>query len=235
MPTPTDLTPADTSSVVAPGLARALRARHGRVEELVVPIAPTDADIAAARERARDGGPRRRRDDRFGARIRARPRWSMRSPATGTPTIAVALRTPWDVATYPARRHGRRAPTRSCPTRSTRSPRRCSARSRSPAGCPSRSMASSRGCDHDRAMTLRDEILEQPAAASRFLATQSGVGGRDRRRRSAAARSTTSSSPPAAPRTMPRSTPSTCWASGTGSRSGSRRRRSCRSTARSRG
>ena len=101
MPTPTDLTPADTSSVVAPGLARALRARHGRVEELVVPIAPADADIAAARERARAA------DLVIVGTID-----SVRHPgqaalvdalaAGGTPTIAVALRTPWDVATYPA-------------------------------------------------------------------------------------------------------------------------------------
>ena len=52
MPTPTDLTPADTSSTVAPGLARALRTRFASVEEIVVGVAPTDAEIAALRERA---------------------------------------------------------------------------------------------------------------------------------------------------------------------------------------
>jgi beta-N-acetylhexosaminidase len=100
MPTPTDLTPADTSSVVAPGLARALRARHSRVEELVVPIAPGDADVAAALERAHAAD-----------LVVVGTIDSVRHPgqaglvdalaATGTPAIAVALRTPWDVATYP--------------------------------------------------------------------------------------------------------------------------------------
>jgi beta-N-acetylhexosaminidase len=102
MPTPTDLTPADTSSVVAPGLARAVREWHGRVEELVVPIAPADADISAAVARARDVG-----------LVVVGTIDAVRHPgqaalvealaATGTPTIAVALRTPWDVATYPPR------------------------------------------------------------------------------------------------------------------------------------
>ena len=229
MPTPTDLTPADTSSVVAPGLAAALRARLGRVEELVVPIAPADAEIAAVRERARAADSmRRRRDDRSALGSPGQAALVDALAATGTPTIAVALRTPWDVATYPDAVHG-------CvhlldPARLARRARRarCSARSRSPAGSRSRSMASVAACDHDRAMTLRDEILEQPAARAGSLPTQSASVDAIADSRSAAARSTTWSSPPAAPRTMPRSTRSTCSASGTGSRSGSRRRRSCR-------
>ena len=43
MPQPTDLTPADTSSMVAPGLGRALRQRFRSVDEVVVGIAPTEA------------------------------------------------------------------------------------------------------------------------------------------------------------------------------------------------
>ena len=79
-------------------------------------------------------------------------------------------------------------------------------------------------------MSLRDEILEQPAAAERQLASSrpaldglvsrlrdaAGRPGRDRR--------------PRARRTTPRSTPSTCSAPSTGCRSRSPRRRSCRST-----
>jgi beta-N-acetylhexosaminidase len=101
MPTPTDLTPADTSSLVPPGLARALRTRHARVDELVVPAAPTDADIAAARERARDvdlvvvGTLDAAREPGQAALVKA-------LAARGTPAIAVAMRAPWDVATYPA-------------------------------------------------------------------------------------------------------------------------------------
>jgi beta-N-acetylhexosaminidase len=101
MPTPTDLTPADTSSLVAPGLARALREHHPRVDELVVPVAPSNADIAAARERARDvdlvvvGTLDAVRQPGQAALVEA-------LAAKGTPTVAVALRTPWDVASYPA-------------------------------------------------------------------------------------------------------------------------------------
>ena len=101
MPTLTDLTPADTSSLVPPGLARALRAHHPRVDELVVPVAPSDTDIAGARERARDvdlvvvGTLDAVRQPSQAALVEA-------LAANGTPTVAVALRTPWDVATYPA-------------------------------------------------------------------------------------------------------------------------------------
>jgi len=101
MPQPTDLTPADTSSTVAPGLARALRARFASVEEIVVGIAPTDAQVTGARSFAagvdavvvgtidaiRESG----QVDLVHAVAAAAPR-----------TIAVALRTPWDVGRYPA-------------------------------------------------------------------------------------------------------------------------------------
>ncbi len=101
MPTPTDLTPADTSSLVVPGLARALRTRHPNVDELVLPIAPSEADIAAAVERAGTA------DIVVVGTIDAAHHPGQATlvqalAATGRPTIAVALRTPWDVATYPA-------------------------------------------------------------------------------------------------------------------------------------
>ncbi len=101
MPTPTDLTPADTSSTVAPGLAAALRTRHARVEEVVVSPAPTDAEIAAVRARALEadlvvvGTIDARHEPGQAALVEA-------VAGTGRPTVAVALRTPWDVATYPA-------------------------------------------------------------------------------------------------------------------------------------
>ncbi len=47
MPQPTDLTPADTSSMVAPGLGAALRVRHPATTEITVSYSPTDAEIAA--------------------------------------------------------------------------------------------------------------------------------------------------------------------------------------------
>ena len=53
MPRPADLTPADTSSSVAPGLAAALRRDHRLVDEVVVEQRPDAAAIAAIRDRAR--------------------------------------------------------------------------------------------------------------------------------------------------------------------------------------
>ncbi len=101
MPEPTDLTPADTSSTVAPGLARALRTRFATVEEAIVGVAPSEAEIAALRARAAA----------FDA-VAVGTLDALRQPGqsalvaavagTGTRTIAVALRTPWDVTTYPA-------------------------------------------------------------------------------------------------------------------------------------
>jgi beta-N-acetylhexosaminidase len=103
MPEPTDLTPADTSSTVPPGLAAALRTRFGSVEEVVVGVAPTAGEIAAVRARAAGGDVdvvvvgtiEAHRQPAQAALVRA-------IAATGTSTIAIALRTPWDVACYPA-------------------------------------------------------------------------------------------------------------------------------------
>jgi beta-N-acetylhexosaminidase len=101
MPQPTDLTPADTSSTVPPGLGRALRTRFESVEEVVVGVAPTPREISAIRARAAG----------FDAVVVGTID-AIRQPAqfelveavasAGRPTIAVALRTPWDVARYPA-------------------------------------------------------------------------------------------------------------------------------------
>jgi beta-N-acetylhexosaminidase len=101
MPQPTDLTPADTSSMVAPGLGRALRTRFASVDDVVVGVAPTESEIAASRERAGS----------FDAVVVGTID-AIRQPsqielvralaATGRQTVAVALRTPWDVALYPA-------------------------------------------------------------------------------------------------------------------------------------
>jgi beta-N-acetylhexosaminidase len=100
MPRPRDLTPADTSSLVAPGLARALRQHRDGVVEIVVDNPPTDAGVAAARAQAAaadlivvgtigasyDPGQAALVDALLG---------------TGVPTITLALRTPWDLASYP--------------------------------------------------------------------------------------------------------------------------------------
>lgn len=101
MPAPRDLTPADTSSAVVPGLARALRAHHPLVDEIVTGHPPTDADIAAVRGQATAsdlvvvGTLSASFDPAQAALVEA-------VLATGTPTFTVALRTPFDLAVYPA-------------------------------------------------------------------------------------------------------------------------------------
>lgn len=52
MPQPQDLTPADTSSYVPPGLAAALRHYHPEVDEYVIPMNPVARDIAGLRHQA---------------------------------------------------------------------------------------------------------------------------------------------------------------------------------------
>jgi beta-N-acetylhexosaminidase len=103
MPRPVDLTPADTSSTVEPGLAAALRAVHPRVDEAIVDIDPDDAAIGAVRARAAAA------DAVVVGTIAATPgsaqaRLVEAILATGTPTITVALRTPWDLDAYPGSR-----------------------------------------------------------------------------------------------------------------------------------
>lgn len=100
MPAPRDLTPADTSSFVAPSLAAALRAFHLAVDEIVTSHPPTDAEIAAIRDRAGEW------DAIVVGTISAAPGSAQAALvdavlATGRPTVTVALRTPWDLAAYP--------------------------------------------------------------------------------------------------------------------------------------
>jgi beta-N-acetylhexosaminidase len=101
IPAPRDLTPADTSSYVRPGLAAAIRAHHPRVEEIVTSHPPTDEEIAAVRRRAAAA------DLVIVGTISAAPDSPQASLveaviATRRPLVTVALRTPWDLAAYPA-------------------------------------------------------------------------------------------------------------------------------------
>jgi beta-N-acetylhexosaminidase len=98
MPRPIDLTPADTSSYVDPGLAAAVRMFHQGTSEVVVSQEPPPEEvrrvIAAAREHTVvvlgtiDAGPSQA--DLVRAILQ-----------TGVPTVTVALRTPYDLAGYP--------------------------------------------------------------------------------------------------------------------------------------
>ncbi len=101
MPAPRALTPADTSGSVAPGLAAALRDRWPDVDEVVTSHPPTDDEIAGVVARA------------TGAAVTvvgtisasadpAQVRLVEALLATGRPVVTVALRTPWDLAAYPA-------------------------------------------------------------------------------------------------------------------------------------
>jgi beta-N-acetylhexosaminidase len=103
MPTPTDQTPADTSSTVPPGLAAALRAHHPAVDEIVVAHAPSSDEIAAVRERVRDHKL---------IVVGTTAAFTERAQAAlvegllevGRPVITIALRTPFDLAAYPSSR-----------------------------------------------------------------------------------------------------------------------------------
>lgn len=100
MPAPRDLTPADTSSFVAPSLATALRAHHANVDEVVTEHPPTTAEIASLRERA--AGYRALVVGTIAAGAGSTQADLVRALAsTGVPLVTVALRTPWDLAAYP--------------------------------------------------------------------------------------------------------------------------------------
>jgi beta-N-acetylhexosaminidase len=101
MPRPSDLTPADTSSTVAPALAAALRRYHADVDEVVVEPEPDAAAITAVRDRAlaADLAVIGTID---GHRLRSQIELVDAVASTGRPTIGVAMRGPWDVVSYPA-------------------------------------------------------------------------------------------------------------------------------------
>ena len=100
---PADLTPADTSSTVPPTLASALRRRLNGVEEILLPAAPGEADIAGlvARLATFDvvvvGT--------FSAHLQpTQAALAAAVLASGRPTVTIALRTPWDLLAYPSAR-----------------------------------------------------------------------------------------------------------------------------------
>ena len=133
-------------------------------------LAPTDDEIAGVRARAGSSMPSwSGRSRRIGGRHR--PRSSRRWPRPGPPAVTVALRTPWD-APLPGRRPTSRTYS-ILPDRSTRSPRPRRRDPASPAGSRSRSR-------RVPAMTLRDEIHEQPEVVARLIADRPSRRG-DRR------------------------------------------------------
>ena len=105
MPEPKDLTPADTSSAVEPGLAVAIRAHHDATTELVTAFEPSEEEIAVAVSQAAE------HDYVVVGTIDATPAQTLLVEsvlATGVPTVTVAMRTPYDLGAYPE------APTHVC-------------------------------------------------------------------------------------------------------------------------
>jgi beta-N-acetylhexosaminidase len=100
MPRPANLTPADTSATVAPGLASAIRARHPRVDEVVTGMPPTPQEIAAILRRV---------SDYQLVVVGTISAWFDAAQASlmnellgsGVPVVSVALRVPFDLARYP--------------------------------------------------------------------------------------------------------------------------------------
>ena len=164
---PADLTPADTSSTVPPTLARRFVAGVPGVEEILLPAVPGEADIAGLGERLGAVRPRRRRD------VLGAPPAGTGGAGRGRPGVRQADR------------HGRaahavgsaRIPVRPHPRLQLRHPAavdggaggRAAGRGavRRPVAGRHRRPPSTRSRAHG--MGLRDEILEQPAAARRLL------------------------------------------------------------------
>jgi len=99
MPQPANMTPADTSATVAPGLAAAIRKRHPLVDEVVTGLPPTPGEIAGLKQRVGDyalvvvgtinawfdSGQANLLNELLGS---------------GVPVVTVALRVPFDLARY---------------------------------------------------------------------------------------------------------------------------------------
>ncbi len=103
MPRPADLTPADTSSFLEPGLASALRVYHPNVDEIVIHQRPSPAEIAAIRDKI----------SQYDLIVIGTTSAHLQPEqatlveqllAKDVPMITVALRTPYDLTVYPAAR-----------------------------------------------------------------------------------------------------------------------------------
>ena len=100
MPQPKNLTPADTSSYVTPGLGTAVRQHHAHVDEFITAHLPTKSEIAALRQKAVE----------YDLLIIGTISASMQPEqaalanellALNVPTVTIALRTPYDLTVYP--------------------------------------------------------------------------------------------------------------------------------------
>lgn len=100
LPRPIDLTPADTSSYITPGLSAALRRYHPSVDEHMFSYAPEPNEIAGLLERLRDY------DILILGTLNAyaspgQAEFVRQALKLGIPTVVIALRLPYDLAAFP--------------------------------------------------------------------------------------------------------------------------------------
>jgi beta-N-acetylhexosaminidase len=100
VPKPIDLTPADTSSYVTPGLGRALRQYHSSVDEFVLSYAPESGEISDLLERLQEY------DMLILATLNAyaspgQAEFVRQALKLDIPSVVVALRLPYDLTVFP--------------------------------------------------------------------------------------------------------------------------------------
>jgi beta-N-acetylhexosaminidase len=100
IPKPVDLTPADTSSYITPGLAAAIREYHPNATEIIVPYAPEEADISTVIQQLSNFeliicGTLNAFESPGQAKL------VRRILLSGIPTIIIALRLPYDLIAFP--------------------------------------------------------------------------------------------------------------------------------------
>ncbi len=101
IPRPADLTPADTSSYIMPALAEAARRFHPTVDEIIAPLNPSSADVAALRQRV--GGCAHVVVGTINATAHPGQAALVNALlADGFPITVVALRLPYDLLSFPA-------------------------------------------------------------------------------------------------------------------------------------
>jgi beta-N-acetylhexosaminidase len=101
VPRPADLTPADTSSYIEPSLAAALRRHHSAVDEFLIPLNPSEADVRAL------AGQLSGYDLMIAGTINATVHDGQAALVNAllerkTPIIVAALRMPNDLAAFPS-------------------------------------------------------------------------------------------------------------------------------------
>jgi len=100
VPKPVDLTPADTSSYITPGLGAALRRYHPNVDEFMFSYAPQDNAVAALLERLREY------DILILGTLNAyaspsQAEFVRQALKLGIASVVVALRLPYDLSVFP--------------------------------------------------------------------------------------------------------------------------------------